>query len=69
MLYPLSCLRSSWRDRQRIRAALHAVAIGRRRQNARVAFVCGEPEDVAALLHAALGKAAAENIVIDEVLP
>jgi len=41
-------------------------------KNARVAPVCGETESVADLLHrlnAALGKAAAENIVIDEVLP
>jgi hypothetical protein len=37
-----------------------------------VALVCGETENVAELLHrlnAALGKAASENIVIDEVLP
>jgi hypothetical protein len=49
------------------RAALAAVG-----KNARVALVCGETESVADLLHrlnAALGKAAAENIVIDEVLP
>jgi len=35
-------------------------------------LVCGETESIADLLHrlnAALGKAAAENIVIDEVLP
>jgi hypothetical protein len=41
-------------------------------KKARVALVCGETESVADLLHrlnAALGKAAAENIVIDEVLP
>jgi hypothetical protein len=44
-------------------------AVGKK---ARVALVCGEAESVADLLHrlnAALGKAAAENIVIDEVLP
>ncbi len=49
------------------RAALAAVG-----KNARVALVCGETESVADLLHrlnAALGRAAAENIVIDEVLP
>jgi len=49
------------------RAALAAVG-----KKARVALVCGETEDVADLLHRlndALGKAAAENIVIDEVLP
>src|SRR5260370_29828068 len=49
------------------RAALAAVG-----KNARVALVCGETENVADLLHrlnAALGRAAAENIVIDEVLP
>ena len=49
------------------RAALAAVG-----KKARVALVCGETESVADLLHrlnAALGKAAAENIVIDEVLP
>jgi len=49
------------------RAALAAVG-----KKARVALVCGETESVAELLHrlnAALGKAAAENIVIDEVLP
>jgi hypothetical protein len=49
------------------RAALAAVG-----KNARVALVCGETESVADLLHrlnAALGKAAAENIVIDDVLP
>lgn len=49
------------------RAALAAVG-----KNARVALVCGETESVADLLlrlNAALGKAAAENIVIDEVLP
>lgn len=40
--------------------------------NAPVALVCGGTESVADLLHrlnAALGKAAAEDIVIDEVLP
>jgi hypothetical protein len=49
------------------RAALAAVG-----KKARVALVCGDTESVADLLHrlnAALGKAAAENIVIDEVLP
>ena len=49
------------------RAALAAVG-----KTARVALVCGETENVADLLHrlnAALGKATAENIVIDEVLP
>lgn len=49
------------------RAALAAVG-----KNARVALVCGETESVADLLHrlnAALGKAAAQNMVIDEVLP
>ena len=49
------------------RAALAAVG-----KNARVALVCGETETVADLLqrlNVALGKAAAENIVIDEVLP
>jgi hypothetical protein len=49
------------------RAALAAVG-----KKARVALVCGESESVADLLQrldAALGKAAAENIVIDEVLP
>lgn len=49
------------------RAALAAVG-----KKARVALVCGETESVADLLHrlnAALGRAAAENIVIDEVLP
>ena len=49
------------------RAALAAVG-----KKARVALVCGETESVADLLHrlnAALGKAAAKNIVIDEVLP
>lgn len=49
------------------RAALAAVG-----KNARVALVCDETENIADLLHrlnAALGKAAAENIVIDEVLP
>jgi hypothetical protein len=49
------------------RAALAAVG-----KKARVALVCGETESVADLLHrlnAALGKAAAEDIVIDEVLP
>jgi hypothetical protein len=38
----------------------------------RVALVCGETESVAELLqrlNIALGKAAAENVVIDEVLP
>ena len=37
-----------------------------------VALVCGETEKVVDLLHrlnAALGKAAAGNLVIDEVLP
>ncbi len=41
-------------------------------KTARVALVCCETESVADLLHrlnAALGKAAAENIVIDEGLP
>jgi hypothetical protein len=49
------------------RAALAAVG-----KKARVALVCGETESVAGLLdrlNVALGKAAAENIVIDEVLP
>jgi hypothetical protein len=49
------------------RAALAAVG-----KTARVALVCGETESVADLLlrlNAALGRAAAENIVIDEVLP
>jgi len=49
------------------RAALAAVG-----KKVRVALVCGETEGVADLmrrLNAALGKAAAENIVIDEVLP
>jgi hypothetical protein len=49
------------------RAALAAIG-----KKARVALVCGETETVADLLqrlNAALGKAAAENIVIDEVLP
>jgi hypothetical protein len=44
-------------------------AVGKK---ARVALVCGETETVANLLqrlNAALGRAAAENIVIDEVLP
>ena len=41
-------------------------------KKARVTLVCGETESVADLLHrlnAALGKAAAENISIDDVLP
>jgi hypothetical protein len=49
------------------RAALAAVG-----KKARVALVCGETESIADLLlrlNDALGKAAAENIVIDEVLP
>ena len=49
------------------RAALAAVG-----KKARVALVCGEQESVSDLmyrLNAALGKAAKENIVIDEVLP
>jgi len=49
------------------RAALAAVG-----KKVRVALVCGESESVSELLrrlNAALGKAAAENIVIDEVLP
>jgi hypothetical protein len=49
------------------RAALAAVG-----KTVRVALVCGETETVSALLqrlNAALGKAAADNIVIDEVLP
>jgi hypothetical protein len=49
------------------RAAVAAVG-----HSARVALVCGETESIADRLHrlnAALGKAAAENIVIDEVLP
>ena len=49
------------------RAALAAVG-----KKVRVALVCGETEGVADLMHrlnAALGQAAAENIVIDEVLP
>jgi hypothetical protein len=49
------------------RAALAAVG-----KKVRVALVCGETEGVADLMHrlnTALGKAAAENIVIDEVLP
>jgi len=49
------------------RAALAAVG-----KKARVALVCGETEHIADLLQRlndALGKAAAENIVIDEVLP
>ncbi|MGB6514572.1 MAG: hypothetical protein WBF57_16610 [Mycobacterium sp.] len=48
-------------------AALAAVG-----KKVRVALVCGETEKVVDLLHrlnAALGKAAAENLVIDEVLP
>jgi hypothetical protein len=49
------------------RAALAAVG-----KKARVALVCGETEHVVDLLqrlNEALGRAAAENIVIDEVLP
>lgn len=49
------------------RAALAAVG-----KKVHVALVCGETESVSDLLqrlNAALGKAAAENIVIDEVLP
>lgn len=49
------------------RAALAAVG-----KKVRVALVCGETEAVGDLmlrLNAALGKAAAENVVIDEVLP
>ena len=49
------------------RAALAAVG-----KKVRVALVCGETENIADLMHrlnAALGKAAAENTVIDEVLP
>jgi hypothetical protein len=49
------------------RAALAAVG-----KKVRVALVCGESEHVADLLarlDAALGRAAAENIVIDEVMP
>jgi hypothetical protein len=49
------------------RAALAAVG-----KKVRVALVCGETETVSDLLqrlNAALGKAAAENTVIDEVLP
>jgi hypothetical protein len=49
------------------RAALAAVG-----KKVRVALVCGESESVSELLqrlNAALGRAAAENIVIDEVLP
>jgi hypothetical protein len=49
------------------RAALAAVG-----KKVRVALVCAETEGVADLmirLNTALGKAAAENIVIDEVLP
>ncbi len=49
------------------RAALAAVG-----KKARVALVCGETEHVAELLqrlNEPLGRAAAENIVIDEVLP
>ncbi len=48
-------------------AALAAVG-----KKVHVALVCGETEKVVDLLHrlnAALGKAAAENLVIDEVLP
>jgi len=49
------------------RAALAAVG-----KKVRVALVCGEKEGVFDLLHrlnTALGKAAQDNIVIDEVLP
>jgi hypothetical protein len=49
------------------RAALAAVG-----KKARVALVCADTENVSDLLqrlNAALGKAARENIVIDEVLP
>jgi hypothetical protein len=49
------------------RAALAAVG-----KKVRVALVCGEKESVSELLqrlNTALGKAAAENIAIDEVLP
>lgn len=49
------------------RAALAAVG-----KKVRVALVCGENERVTDLLNrlnVALGKAAKENIVIDEVLP
>ena len=49
------------------RAALAAVG-----KKVRVALVCGEKEGVSDLLHrlnTALGNAAKENIVIDEVLP
>ena len=49
------------------RAALAAVG-----KKARVALVCADTESVSDLLqrlNAALGKAARENIVIDEVLP
>jgi hypothetical protein len=49
------------------RAALAAVS-----KKVRVALVCGENEGVSDLLHrlkTALGKAAKENTVIDEVLP
>jgi hypothetical protein len=49
------------------RAALAAVG-----KKARVALVCADTESVADLLqrlNVALGKAAQENIVIDEVLP
>src|SRR5450755_5073143 len=49
------------------RAALAAVG-----KKVRVALACGDKESVSDLLqrlNAALGKAAAENIVIDEVLP
>lgn len=49
------------------RAALAAVG-----KTVRVALVCGQTETVSELLqrlNAALGKAAADNIVIDEVLP
>ena len=49
------------------RAALAAVG-----KKVRVAMVCGETESVSELLqrlNAALGKAAKENTVIDEVLP
>lgn len=49
------------------RAALAAVG-----KKVHVALVCGQTEHVADLLdrlNAALGRAASENIVIDEVLP
>jgi hypothetical protein len=51
----------------RNRAALAAVG-----KKARVALVCADTESVSDLLqrlNVALGKAARENIVIDEVLP